>query len=177
MSVVLRLTDERDAGVIKNLWPLYVHDLSEFDGRTPNRHGLLLEDESITTLTEHGETQKTWWTKPEALFPYLVLVDGVPAGFNLIAARSYLPDGIDADFTVHEFFVLHPYRGRGVAERAAVLGFEAHPGRWEVVTHTTHARAIAFWRRVIGAYTADAYSECEIDHPWGRRVAFRFDGS
>ena len=76
MNVELRLTDEGGAGVIKNLWPLYVHDLSEFDGRMANRHGLLLADESVTTLTGHGETQNGWWKRPDALFPYLVVADG-----------------------------------------------------------------------------------------------------
>ena len=67
--------------------------------------------------------QDPWWREPESLFPYIILVDGYPARFNLVAARSRLPDGIEADFMVHEFFVLHGYRGKGVAERAAIEGF------------------------------------------------------
>ncbi|MCA9284660.1 MAG: hypothetical protein KDA22_05580 [Phycisphaerales bacterium] len=176
MSVELKLSDATDAHVIQNLWPLYQHDVSEFASSIPNRHGLFGVDDSVTTLAAHAARQARWWTEPGALFPYLILADGRPAGFNLIAARACLADAIDADFVVHEFFVLHAYRGRGVAEEAAVRGFGMHEGTWEIVTYPTHARAIAFWRRVVRGYTS-AYSEEERDHPWGRRVCFGFDNA
>jgi aminoglycoside 6'-N-acetyltransferase I len=178
VNIEVKLSDDEDAYIIKNLWPLYQHDVSEFE-RTllPNRHGLFGVDDSVTTLARHADGQDPWWTEPESLFPYLILVDGYPAGFNLVAARSRLPDGIEADFIVHEFFVLHAYRGKGVAARAAIEGFNMHRGKWEVVTWPTHARAIAFWRRVVISYTSSGHSEQEVDHPWGRRVAWRFDNA
>ncbi|TWT32526.1 hypothetical protein KOR34_42890 [Posidoniimonas corsicana] len=177
MNVELKLTDRQDAYVVQNLWPLYRHDVSEFDASfVANRHGLFDCGDRLPTLAEHTQHETArWWTDPAALFPYLILVDGRPAGFNLVAARSSLPAGIDADFVVHEFFVLHAHRGRKVAERAAVLGFDAHPGSWEVVTWPTHTRAIHFWRRTVSGYAAGEYREDEVDHPWGRRVAFRFE--
>ncbi len=129
----------------------------------------------VTTLAEHAASLGPWWGDSEALFPYLIVVDGVPAGFDLIAARHRLPRGIEADFVVHEFFVLHADRGSGAAERAAVRGFDRRCGRWEVVTYPSHARGIAFWRRVIGDCASMRFSEGEVDHPWGWWVAFRFD--
>ena len=143
---------------------------------TSNRHGILFSDDSVTTLAGQGETQNGWWQNTEAAFPYLILVDGVPAGFNLIAARPLL-GGIEAEFVVYEFFVLHPYRGKGVAEQAAIQGFDAHQGKWEIVTYPTHARAIAFWRRVLTHCIPSGFTENEIDHPWGRKVAFHFENS
>src|SRR5690606_29504234 len=108
-------------------------------------------------------------------FPYLILVDDAPAGFNLIAGKAALPKELQVDFVVHEFFILHAYRGSSVAQQAALEGFEKHKGLWEVVTYPTHVRAIKFWRRVIGQYTKDKFTEEELDHPWGRRVSFRFN--
>jgi len=180
MNVELKLTGADDAYVIRNLWPLYVHEVSEFGPCRPNVHGVLLEDDDVATLAAQGETLNAWWQRPESLFPYLILADGRPAGFNLVATRPYLPeltDGHELDFIVHEFFVLHAFRGRGVGEAAAVQGFDAHPGRWEVVTYPTHARAIAFWRRVTKRYPPSGRFAGEVDHPWGRKVAFRFDSS
>lgn len=174
MNVDLRLSAD-GRRVIENLWPLYQHDVSEFDGAVPNRHGIFSDDDRTTTLARHAESLEPWWRDPASLFPYLIVADGAPAGFNLIAARPRLPEGIPADFVVHEFFVLHAYRGRRVAERAAIQGFERHRGVWEVVTYPAHRRAIAFWRRAIGRSTSMRFSEAEIDHPWGRRVTFRFD--
>lgn len=174
MNVELVLSGANDAHVVKNLWPAYQHEISEFDAARPNRHGLFGVDDSVTTLAEHGESQAAWWEHPGVLFPYIILVDGAPAGFNLIAARSGFLNGIDADFVVYEFFVLHPYRGTGVAASAAVQGFEKHPGRWEIVTYPTHHQAIAFWRKVARGYVGDAYAETEGDHVWGRKVMFHF---
>ena len=178
MNIEVKLSDHEDACIIKNLWPLYQHDVSAFDtSLVPNRHGLFGVDDSVTTLARHADMQDPWWREPASLFPYLILVDGYPAGFNLVAARSRLPAGIDADFMVHEFFVLNSHRGKGVAERAAIEGFDRHRGKWGIVTWPTHARAIAFWRRVVGSYTSNGYSEQEADLSWGRRVALIFDNA
>lgn len=175
MDVKLKLSADDDARVIRNLWPLYQHDLSEFDGTVPNRHGVFSDDDETMTLAQHVGSLDPWWKDPDSLFPYLIVVDGSPAGFNLIAARPRLTKEIRADFVVHEFFVLHAYRGSSVAERAAIKGFDRHRGEWEVVTYPAHLRATAFWRRVVGRYTLMRFSEDKMDHPWGRRVSFRFN--
>ncbi|MFT7463836.1 MAG: aminoglycoside 6'-N-acetyltransferase I [Pseudohongiellaceae bacterium] len=107
MNVRLKLSDESDAYIIQNMWPLYTHEVSEFAIAKPNRHGLLSDDENIATHEAQNATLLLWWRDPEALIPYLILADGHPAGFSLIAHRSRLPDTIDADFVVHEFFVMH----------------------------------------------------------------------
>jgi len=178
VNIEVKLSGAEDAHVIKNLWPLYQHDVSAHEpSLVPNRHGLFGVDDSVTTLAKHADAQEAWWRDPKSLFPYLVRVDGSPAGFNLVAARPRIPDGIEADFIVHEFFVLNAWRGKGVAERAALEGFDLHRGRWEVVTWPTHARAIAFWRRVVGSFVSTRHSETQVDHPWGRRVAWTFDNS
>ena len=177
MSLKLRLSSNQDAQTIKNLWSLYQHDVSEFDGAVPNRHGIFSDDENITTLEKHLDSLNPWWSDSASLFPYLIMVNDLPAGFNLIAAKAKLLKEIQADFVVHEFFVLHAYRGSSVAQQAAIEGFDKHKGEWEVVTYPTHLRAIKFWRRVISQYTSMQFSEDEIDHPWGRRVSFRFNNS
>ncbi|MEM6431581.1 MAG: GNAT family N-acetyltransferase [Deinococcota bacterium] len=177
VNLNLSTSSNRDAQIIKNLWPLYQHDISAFDGATPNRHGIFTNNDTVTTLAQHASSLDAWWQDPASLFPYLIVADGLPAGFNLIAASSRLPQDIQADFVVHEFFVLHAYRGSSVAERAAVQGFNQHRGAWEVVTYPTHLRAISFWRRVIGQYTSTHSSEDEVDHPWGRKVVFHFDNT
>ena len=175
MRVELKLSDNENAYLIKNLYSLYLHDISEFDGALPNRHGLIGEADQVRTLVEQGEGQNGWWKNPDALFPYLILVDGVPAGFNLIATHPRLPKGIEADFVVHEFFLVHAYRGKGVAEQAAIEGFDRHRGKWEVVTYPTQSRAIAFWRKVLSKYTDGKYSETQGEHPWGQKVIFKYD--
>lgn len=177
MNVTLQLADGEceAARVIANLWPLYVHDNSQFAGDVPNRHGVLCQDDDIANLRDQAASNGAWFRESGALFPYLIRVDGQPAGFNLIAARHRLPEELDADFVVYEFFVLHAFRGAGVAQRAACAGFENHRGQWEVVAEPKNLRAVAFWTRAIGEYAATSFHRAEVDHVWGRKVAFRFD--
>ena len=99
---------------------LFQHDVSEFEGMTPNRHGILTDDPDERSLERFGSRLDAWWSEPDALFPYLIRADGETAGFALVAARARLPRTIDADFVMHEFFVVHAHRGRGVGERAAL---------------------------------------------------------
>ncbi len=107
--------------------------------------------------------------------PYLIVADGEPAGFNLISTSPGFPGEIDADYVVHEFFVVHAFRGTRAGEEAARQGFDKFRGKWEVVTYPSHARAIGFWRKTIGGYTDGAFSETVGEHVWGPKVIFRFD--
>lgn len=170
----LVLTSEEGALPIQNLWPLYVHDVSAYDGQVPNRQGILLADERVRTLAEQGASLCTWWSQTAVLFPYLARVGGVPAGFNLIASGPYVPTA-GVDFTIHEFFVANPFRGSGVAGRMAQEGIARHMGRWEIVTHPPNARAIAFWRKVLPSCARGEVVETEEDHPFGHKVVWRFD--
>ena len=54
MNVELKLSTDQDAHVIKNLWPLCQHGVSEFDASKPNRHGLF----SVDNITGERELEK-----------------------------------------------------------------------------------------------------------------------
>src|SRR5689334_10381852 len=95
--------DAAAAHVVRNLYPLYLHDLSEFSGDVPNRHGIFEPGSDVRSLAEQGELayQAIWWRKPGVLFPFLVLVNGGPAGFALVATGPHAPAGIQ--FCMQEF--------------------------------------------------------------------------
>ena len=175
MNVELKLTTKSEAQIIKNLIPLYLHDISEFDGRHPTDHGLICDDGDLKTIAEQGEAHRGWWSASEIFFPYLIVADGKPAGFNLISRGAGVPKEIEADVIVHEFFITHAFRGTKVGEEAAVQGFDLFRGRWEVVTYPEHERAIGFWRKAIGRYMDGAFTESVGDHVWGKKVIFRFN--
>jgi len=63
MDVKIILSTTHDAYIIKNMYPLYLHDLSQFSGAKPNEHGVLEPDEG-RTLAEQGDVQNIWWQKP-----------------------------------------------------------------------------------------------------------------
>jgi len=177
MECCVRLTGKDEAYIIKNMYPLYLHDLSEHYGNYPNKHGIYEDDDDYTTLKEQYDVQQIWWEKPGCLFPYLIVVDDRPAGFGLIASPPHCSKGID--YFVNEFFLLRPYRGKGVAERAAGCIFDAHKGRWELFTNPADANKTgqAFWRKTVSNYTHGSYEDNNKETFDGFRRIFRFDNS
>ncbi|MBI1922643.1 hypothetical protein HYR99_00180, partial [Candidatus Poribacteria bacterium] len=97
MDIKIVLSNKDTAYIIKNLYPLYLHDLSEFGDwkdQVPNAHGILEPDNpDVRTLVEQGEVFNIWWEKPDVLFPFLIRVDGKPAGFAFIATPPYSAGG------------------------------------------------------------------------------------
>ncbi|MFT4537449.1 MAG: aminoglycoside 6'-N-acetyltransferase I [Saprospiraceae bacterium] len=134
-------------------------------------------DDNVKTLAHHSEFQNAWWQRPNSLYPYLISVDGNAAGFNLIASKKSFPQEIDADFGVHEFFILRTYRKTGVAENAAIDGFSRHKGKWEVVADPLNENTLAFWERIIRKYTDDRFLKEKRVHVWGSKTCFTFDNS
>lgn len=175
MDIKIVLSNKDTAYIIKNLYPLYLHDLSEFadwKDQVPNEHGILEPDNpGVRTLVEQGEVFNILWEKPNVLFPFLILVDGKPAGFALIATPPHVPYG--GDYYVNEFFLLRPYRGKGIGERAAVEVFDKFHGQWELMVMPKNLRALAFWRKTIAKYMSGQFQE-EVTGD-NDMVVFRFN--
>ena len=173
MNTTISLAAQDEAHVIANLWPLYLYDVSEFEVDLPNAHGLF-EEETLHTRN-YAVPLGICWEKPGLLFPFLIRVDGHAAGFALVGASpGHAPQG--RDFYVHEFFLMRPFRGRGVAADAVMEVFERLPGRWELRTQPTNARAKSFWRKTLNHYAAGHFTEevCHATQDDADKVVFRF---
>ena len=48
-NVELLLTSKTDAQPIRNLYPLYLHDIASYEHKPPNRHGVLADDDDVRT--------------------------------------------------------------------------------------------------------------------------------
>lgn len=75
MNIQVRLTSKEDPYIIKNLYPLFLYDLSEHYVTYPNIHGIYEPSDEFKTLADQYEVQKIWWEKPGCLYPFLVVVD------------------------------------------------------------------------------------------------------
>jgi predicted acetyltransferase len=108
------------------------------------------------------------WFRDEKSIPFVVLRDGVPAGFALVQCTSASWQGPQPSFRLREFFVGESFRRRGLGREAALLLFTRFEGRWLVTESTRDRAAVAFWRSVIGAYTRGRYRERtaggEVEH-------------
>ncbi|XMB86796.1 GNAT family N-acetyltransferase [Mycoplasmatota bacterium WC44] len=176
MEVEIVLANEENSVIIKNLYPLYLHDISEHYGNVPNEYGIY-EDDPLMTLAEQYDVQNIWFEKPNILFPYIIMVDEKPAGFVLIATTPYVSN--TTDYYVNEFFVLRPYRGKNIGEIAAKQVFDNFTGRWELYTNSSskNLKGQRFWRKTVSNYTKNNYDESIGETVHGEKVIFRFNNS
>jgi predicted acetyltransferase len=142
--------------IFHNLMQLYLHEMSEWSGADPDRHGLYAYPYLDRYWTAEG--------RDEGRVPLLIMADDRLAGFVLKNRWSYR-GAPETEHTVAEFFVLRKWRRQGVGRRAALELFRRFPGRWEVGEEHHHLAAQAFWRAVIGEYTAGAFREVQVDSP------------
>jgi predicted acetyltransferase len=139
-----------DATTLANLLQYYVYDLTEVVDSQLGADGRFVVP-----------SVDAYWSDAWR-HPHLVRVDGKLAGFALVQQRSRIT-GDQTTWDVAEFFVMRRYRRQGVGAIIATRIFETFRGRWEVRERTKNHAAIAFWRRVIGAYTDGNYEETLID--------------
>jgi len=97
------------------------------------------------------------WTSDHSATLLTILDDMKPAGFAMISRRPTDVRGID--FRMSEFFIARDARRRGVGRNAIRLIFDRFAGNWEIIEYQRNPGAVAFWRRVVSAYTAGSYRE------------------
>jgi len=151
--VDIELRDARrspaDREWLTNVYPFYLHDLSEFDD------GYYTLDEKGLWRPDHLPS----WLDEEDDHPLILLESGRRVGFALVnqAPSPHVTPGLD--YRMAEFFVLRAQRGRGIGRRAVVALFDRFRGKWEISELPRNQPAIAFWRRVIGEYGHGRYHE------------------
>lgn len=172
--MAIELRDARrspgDRTWLGNVYPLYLHDLSEFDT------GYYHLDDDGRWQPDHLPS----WLEDGRDLPLLLLLDGRRVGFAMVGRKPSPWVAPGCDYRMSEFFVLKRERMRGVGSSAAHAVFDAHPGRWEVSELVRNERAIRFWRRVIGEHadgrfdeTADAEELRQVFRARARAAALR----
>jgi aminoglycoside 6'-N-acetyltransferase I len=134
---------------LTNVYPLYLHDLSEFD-------------EGYYHLDEYGRWNPDHlpsWLDEQVDWPLLILADGQRVGFALVnqAPSPHLTSGMD--YRMSEFFILRSWRRKRVGRLAAFMLFDRFRGQWELIELPRNLGAIFFWRLVISEYTDGCYTE------------------
>lgn len=177
MKIEVKLAAPDEAYIIKNVYPLYLHDLSGHYGHMPNSHGIFEDSNDCRTLTEQYDVQNIWWEKPDCLYPFLIRVDDIPAGFMLIATPPHCAKGVD--YFVNDFFLLQPFRGKGVAQKAATQVFEMFKGQWELFTNPMEQNITGqkFWRKTVSSYTKNHFEEAVGTTFDGHKIVFRFNNA
>lgn len=174
MKIEITLADNTNGFIIKNMYPLYLHDISGIHGILPNKYGIF-EEGPVRTLAEQYDVQQVWFENPNLLYPYLIMVDSIPAGFCLVGSGKFAPP--DVDYYIYETFLLSIFRGKGISYQALVEIFQKHHGKWMLFTHSTenNNRAKSFWHKTVCSYTENVYTTEEIIFEGMPKLVFRFD--
>ena len=139
-----------DRVTIRNLYPLYLHDLS------PHTEFYDIDDRGIF----YPDYLPDWLdVRSPMVHPMMIRAGGRPAGFAFVGQAPFPHMTPDRSFRMSEFFILARHRRRGVGRRAAHALFDAFRGTWEVTELPTNTRAIRFWRSVIWEYTGGVFQD------------------
>ena len=157
MEVSVTPASRAEKPILWQLLQLYHYDFTEFLPLKLNSAGAY----------EYRYFDEQWEPAPgEERHPLLVRVDGELAGFALVRF-------VNETYVMSEFFVMRPFRRSGVGSRAALELFRRFPGKWIVHQVPENRPAQAFWRKVIGKFTAGTFEESTDEHGVTQRFGQR----
>ncbi|MEJ8547984.1 GNAT family N-acetyltransferase [Brevibacillus borstelensis] len=153
----LVLCDKHQKEILLNLYQLYLHDLSEYSSYIEiGSHGLF----------DFGNNH-LYWEKKDSLYPYLIIHNGLPVGFILLAGQPYtFPD---TDYSLQEIFLLRNHRRKGLGRQAIRQLFNIHPGKYYVCQLAKNNPALSFFRNLYREF--DIPYRDEVDLYEGQEVA------
>lgn len=141
MKIALEKIGLEKQAILRNLYSLYLHDLSAF------AKGLQVSEDGSFQF----DSFDLIWEK-EGLVPYLIHCEGQLAGFILLLEAPFTKR---VDKVINDFFILNPYRGKGAAKAAAAKIFEEHKGSYYISQLKENQPAVRFWRKI--------YQQLELD--------------
>ncbi|QIW17739.1 GNAT family N-acetyltransferase [Bacillus thuringiensis] len=135
MIVALQTVQESEKEILRNLYALYLHDLSKF---TPNitigKNGFF----------EYKDLQMFW--KNDGITPYFIKVDHSIVGFLLLLERSFVKKA--HDYCIHDIFILNQYKGKGIGKQVIENLLEEKRGQYYVIELVKNVPAVSFWKKV-----------------------------
>ncbi|WP_054705083.1 GNAT family N-acetyltransferase [Bacillus sp. JCM 19041] len=139
MSVTIKAVKESEKTILKNLYSLYLHDLSRFTSNIDVKEDGSFEFKSLDTF---------WEVK--GLSPYFIKFDDQMIGFILLLERPFLKKEID--FGVNDLFILNKYKGRGLGKQAIEKLFQEKQGKYFVIELTENRYAVSFWKKLYAEF-------------------------
>ncbi|MDR4985669.1 GNAT family N-acetyltransferase [Bacillus cereus] len=142
MVVALQKVQESEKEILRNLYALYLHDLSKFTTNiTIGANGFF----------EYEDLHMFW--EVDGITPYFIKADNSIIGFLLLLERPFLKK--ENDFGINDIFILNQYKGKGIGKKVIGNLLEEKRGRYFVIELIKNIPAISFWKKV--------YSEMKIE--------------
>ena len=151
MKITIEKIGSDQQETLRNLYSLYLHDLSVYAESLQASEEGSFEFDSFNLI----------WSK-EGITPYLIRADGELAGFILLLEKPFTKK---VDVLVNDFFVLNRYRGRGVAKAAVARIFAEHKGHYYISQLKNNDPAVRFWKKIYKQWGVDfeEYTEIQDD--------------
>lgn len=134
-----------EKSILRNLLELYCYDMSEYEDRHVNAHGLYGYRYLDHYWTEAGRT------------PLLLRVQSNWGGFALV--RTMTDASGQHEHHMAEFFIMKCFRNHGIGRHVAHTLFDRFPGPWSLMIVPRNGPAQSFWRKTVGAYIGDNFQE------------------
>ena len=151
MNFELAAATDADYAIFTNLARFYIYDMAEHAGWHFPPDGLFDSEDHFANYWNRPGPRA--WPPEWRGFPFLIRLDGHPAGFALVKRIG------ETSFDMGEFFVGRQHRRHGIGQRAATTLFDKFQGNWEVREMPSNLPAQAFWRRIIGDYTGGVFTD------------------
>lgn len=162
MQVTLALANKQDMRAVRHFFVAFFYDLSQYDDN------LIINEAGLPAWKPFGLpgpqtfdecATVNWWIR-DRCEPYLIRVDGVPAGFAMICTeKRFIPQGVD--YELLDFYIAPRYRRQGVGRQAALAAFGLYHGRWAIFELEKNFPARAFWQTIINEYTQGNYDNLD----------------
>ena len=146
MNFELVPVKEDEKEILRNLIEKYLYEFSQYELCDVNPLGL------------YGYSYlDCYWTE-EGRWAFFLKAGGQLAGFVMV--NDY-PEAGKTDYCISEFFVMYKYRRCGLGTWAVFQLFERFRGSWQLKYHPENRPSVAFWNKVVGAWTKGDYRKEE----------------
>jgi predicted acetyltransferase len=135
MVVALQKVQESEKEMLRNLYSLYLHDLSKFTNNIKMGENGFFEYEDL----------HMFW-KNDGITPYFIKVDQSIVGFLLLLERPFLKK--ENDFGINDIFILNQYKGKGIGKQVIENLLEEKRGKYFVIELAKNVPAVSFWKKV-----------------------------
>ena len=122
--------------ILKNLFQLYIHDISKELSWNVNNNGLF----EAYSLDD--------WFKDKNNFGYIIYVENNIAGFVMIDKEFKVLENKSENLNLSEIFILNNFKGKGLAKNVVLKVFDLHKANWEIRPVPMSNPAHLFWEKV-----------------------------
>ncbi|PQZ59823.1 GNAT family N-acetyltransferase [Bacillus sp. MYb209] len=135
MVVALQKVQELEKEILRNLYVLYLHDLSKFTTNITIGADGFFEYEDLDTF----------W-KIDGITPYFIKADNSIVGFLLLLERPFLKK--ENDFGINDIFILNQYKGKGIGKQVIENLLEEKRGKYFVIELVKNVPAVSFSKKL-----------------------------